>query len=617
MPYLAGYATPQDYGATGNGTTDDTSAVQSAITAVAAAGGVLLIPAGTYKLSSALTMANYVEFRGMGSGVSVFNQTSTTANALTGVDLNNVKLTGLSINGPGSGSGIGVNFDLSVNADTSYVVMDDVRVASFGSHGVQVKSPIASRFSRVNVTSNVGDGWHVYGTGTSCHWTACYALNNTSGIGYHLIGLSYSSLAGCASDSNVDGYSLSGCTSVALTGCGAESSTTDGYILSGGSGNSLSSCFVYGNNHYGVHVTSAEANATINGLVEHSPGGSAVAAIITDTGTSAVVINENVVTADSYATGTTVQLTPTGTAVFPMEASFSNATSAFKYPGNIVSQPTATGNTILSSNLNGSASFDNFRLLGSGTLVMGPGTAARDTQLARTATGTLSITNPVTTHGAVEILDGNLVVGGTATLGDNGVGEIQIANASTVPTTNPTGGVSLYASGGALYFRNPSGFVNDLTENATTSTSTATTVTGVTALTALANGSTVAANTLAAGQVYKVKAWGVFTCTTAQNIRFDLMWGGTGGTSLLNWGTYTPTANQTGSAWAVDFDFVANSSTQITTVGELYMAFFLSTMTQQTTTVTSSSNEQMVLAVTPSATGVSITCNGFYFMRVH
>src|SRR5579872_4259173 len=96
MPFLAGFVTPQDYGATGNGTTDDTAAVQAAVTAVAAGGsnptGVLLFPQGTYKISSALTLGSYIELRGMGSGVSVINQVTTTANGVAGVDLTNVDL---------------------------------------------------------------------------------------------------------------------------------------------------------------------------------------------------------------------------------------------------------------------------------------------------------------------------------------------------------------------------------------------------------------------------------------------------------------------------------------------------------------------------------------------
>jgi hypothetical protein len=534
MPYLSGYPTPQDYGAAGNGTNDDTTAVQAAITAVASGGtnavGVLVFPEGTYKISSALTLGSYIELRGMGSGISVINQTSTTANGVTGTDLTNVKITGLSIDGPSSGSGIGVNLAVSVNTDVPFVVMDDVRVASFGSHGLEIQSPIASRFSRVNVTSNGGDAWHVYGTGTSCHWNSCYALSNASGIGYHLIGLSYSSLTGCAADSNADGYSLSGCYSIALNGCGTESNTTDGYILSGGAGNSLTSCYVYANNRYGVHVTNSEVNATINGFVEHSPTGSAVASVITDSGTSATINNLNKVTATSLASGTAYQTTPL-TSLTPQ----------------------------------------------------------------------------------------NITVGAEAALGDNGVGEIQLANAGTVPTTNPTGGITLYASGGNGYYRNPSGFIIDLSENATTSTG-LTTITGVTTIQSLAAGSTVAASTLAAGQVYRFAAWGSMTTTVdTQTFTFGLYWGGTGGTLLNTWGASNPNSSApvTGAAWYAQFDIVANSATSLAVQGVLGMNYYYGSQTQSTTTVANSSAEQLVLAVTPSASAATITCGGFYCMRIH
>src|SRR6266702_4440519 len=44
------------YGATGNGSTDDTTAIQNAINAVSSSGGTVLLPAGTYIVSSTLTI---------------------------------------------------------------------------------------------------------------------------------------------------------------------------------------------------------------------------------------------------------------------------------------------------------------------------------------------------------------------------------------------------------------------------------------------------------------------------------------------------------------------------------------------------------------------------------
>lgn len=44
------------YGATGDGTTDDTAAIQAAINAVPSTGGTVLLPAGTYRVTSMLTI---------------------------------------------------------------------------------------------------------------------------------------------------------------------------------------------------------------------------------------------------------------------------------------------------------------------------------------------------------------------------------------------------------------------------------------------------------------------------------------------------------------------------------------------------------------------------------
>ena len=46
----------KDYGAVGNGVTDDATAIQAAINAAAVAGGIIYIPLGSYKTTVTLTV---------------------------------------------------------------------------------------------------------------------------------------------------------------------------------------------------------------------------------------------------------------------------------------------------------------------------------------------------------------------------------------------------------------------------------------------------------------------------------------------------------------------------------------------------------------------------------
>jgi len=71
------------YGATGNGSDDDTVAIGSVITAMGAAGGIIYFPPGNYKFST-LTISNPgTILRGAGSGATTLSTTSTGGTAIT------------------------------------------------------------------------------------------------------------------------------------------------------------------------------------------------------------------------------------------------------------------------------------------------------------------------------------------------------------------------------------------------------------------------------------------------------------------------------------------------------------------------------------------------------
>jgi len=69
-----------DFGATGNGTTDDTAAIQAAINYAQAGVNTVYFPAGTYKTSSSLTVTRSVSLIGAGAPCTTIRPTS----ALTG-----------------------------------------------------------------------------------------------------------------------------------------------------------------------------------------------------------------------------------------------------------------------------------------------------------------------------------------------------------------------------------------------------------------------------------------------------------------------------------------------------------------------------------------------------
>lgn len=73
------------YGATGDGSTDDTAAIQAALDAAgAASGGTVYFPPGTYKITSALSVSGGTSLQGAGPGASIIrNDNGSNGNAFT------------------------------------------------------------------------------------------------------------------------------------------------------------------------------------------------------------------------------------------------------------------------------------------------------------------------------------------------------------------------------------------------------------------------------------------------------------------------------------------------------------------------------------------------------
>lgn len=219
-------------------------------------------------------------------------------------------------------------------------------------------------------------------------------------------------------------------------------------------------------------------------------------------------------------------------------------------PGPVALEPAAAGNTGLFVNVNGTDTFDRLRMLGDASIAMGSGSAARDVTWGRAGTKTGYVTS-------------NLLVGAATALGDDGVGEIQLANVTTAPTTNPTGGLVLYSSSqGALVMRTSTGMTPRINGVLNSITST-TTIANSAALTALQT-TTIKANDPTGNSTYRIVGYGTYSVTGTPTLTFALYWGGIGGTVIAAVPAITAASGITNAGFRYDCKVVFRSTTSCT-----------------------------------------------------
>ena len=112
------------YGALGNGTTDDSSAIQAAITAATVAGGTVFFPPGTYRYTVPLNMATNVNLLGVGTGASVLKLDHATNGGVTWTSATANQcsvITGLRFSRAQTGSGVLLTVDARANLKVTLV----------------------------------------------------------------------------------------------------------------------------------------------------------------------------------------------------------------------------------------------------------------------------------------------------------------------------------------------------------------------------------------------------------------------------------------------------------------------------------------------------------------
>lgn len=177
------------YGAVGDNVTDDTTAIQNALTAAGALtyGGAVYLPPGNYKVTATLTIPAKVRFMGAGREITTLTFTNTTTAGLS-CRKNNFIIEDMTLVGPTtplSGSnGIDTLYKASSPAtgDAQDFVLSRLRVTGFYNN-IQIDSSVNSwldtiqannawnyginglrsqgKWTRISVLSNVSDGLHL------------------------------------------------------------------------------------------------------------------------------------------------------------------------------------------------------------------------------------------------------------------------------------------------------------------------------------------------------------------------------------------------------------------------------------------------------------------------
>lgn len=152
-------ASVTDYGAIGNGVADDTTAIQAAVDAAATAGGgVVHLPIGTYRLTSAINITgNGITLRGANREKSHLQQATTGAKILnsTGQDVNITDLR-FSYSATPTAGGVAI-YSAGANAH-----LNNIRIVN-GYTGVEFTAGTGSTMSNAHIYDCESIGIYVHG----------------------------------------------------------------------------------------------------------------------------------------------------------------------------------------------------------------------------------------------------------------------------------------------------------------------------------------------------------------------------------------------------------------------------------------------------------------------
>lgn len=273
----------QDFGAIGDGKTDDTQAIQSTVNAaVAAGGGAVYVPAGIYLVSASIEMFSHTTLYGDGMGATILKVRDQvgvdvigvvrTQIARSTVALTNVRVSDLTLDGnrANQSSGLQFGFFAGVKADVrppdEDIVCWRVEAHSFQGYGFDPHE-LTNRLFMIECVShdNVRDGFAVDGIINGVV-RGCIAFNNIR-HGFNVITSSRNIILdqNIAYENNSNGFTIqNGSSDIQITSSIAHHNKGDGIYCIGVNDNFISNNQAVENAENGIRLRGC-ARITISG----------------------------------------------------------------------------------------------------------------------------------------------------------------------------------------------------------------------------------------------------------------------------------------------------------------------------------------------------------------
>ncbi|ARP83026.1 hypothetical protein CAL12_20865 [Bordetella genomosp. 8] len=236
----------KDFGAKGDGITDDTAAFHAAIAflqpQVTQRGGALYIPAGVYKLTATLAFSAFDQLHNVviyGDGPVAttldFSSSAPNTDAVTFDSGAHVVVRDLSINSAKrDGLVLGVGLTPGGGGGTTFASISNLRIQGSGRNGLSNTNSWMCDLTDLWVWGSGAANFALNGFITSLSARRCYS-SNSAGVGFLINGMVYSNFLDCGSDTNgTVGYAVSNVQGVSFIGCGAENNGADAWRLTTG-----------------------------------------------------------------------------------------------------------------------------------------------------------------------------------------------------------------------------------------------------------------------------------------------------------------------------------------------------------------------------------------------